>query len=1082
MKKILLLLILAVSATFAFADITGSTITTTTTEYLSNSTVDLNFTLSYYSEDYEFIDGISLDFPEGVVVNSAGNAGDLEYNEENGDGILASWGSITGHSGWGLQGDDANFTVNVTISSDFTSDMEIPFFINGDGAGAAPNTISGNLIIPNGGGGQVPDLNITLNATSGLDNKVELNWTKEGLSQTVLDENFDTAYDADLVIPNWTMIDQDQGITIEYIDQHYHFPHPNEAFAWTVTNWDRANVSSHSPENSISAIANLNGVQNNDWLISPEIDFTEASNFVDGELNFWANPIGAGLSIDPEHLKILVSTSGTEINDFTEIADFELNDKDIWRKITIPLTDYIGNSIHIAFKYCSISNVVLSLDDISVVGFTNVINNYKIYRSESENSDFTLIATTNDMNYTDYDIIPDQQYFYKVTAMIDNIYESEASNVATATPTGYSISNFPFVENFDELEAPALPEGAIIENTNNDDKTWFINNGGANTEPNCLKYAYNSDNPADDWFFLAPVNMQANVQYNISFNYRANSTMFPEKMEFYVGRIAGSQNMQTQLFTNQNINFTSYENVEINFAPQETGRYVFGWHVNSDADMAALYVDDIQIELAPTQPIIGLNKSEINFGGVMFTQSKIDSFTIKNIGINVLNINSIISDSDEFVLSPITLPIEISGNDSVVVYVNYTPQTEGDITGTITVQDANNTSATLNLSGTGINATLTPEFVQTFDNTPEGGFFPENWKIYKGILETNSNLEEVNECWSTDDFANVETEPINKAANILLSGAYLKHWLITPPIDLGNTANYQIELDAALTQTYTNEPAQLSSDDKVCVVISTDNGQTWSSENVLYEWNSQNQESNLSSHHTIDLSDYSGVIQIGFYGESTVDNGAKMFYIDNFGIYETGHITSVQAPTSDLETGEYNGPQTIHLTSPTLGANIHYTLDGTIPDAQSAIYSDSLIISETIVLKAIAIKENMGNSEVFETNYTINPVGNENNNIVISTQLNGNYPNPFSTSGNSRGTGTTISYQLKKPGFVNITIYNIKGERVKTLINETKSSGHHLQRWDAKNKIGKSISAGVYFYRFSVDGKTYSIKKCLLLK
>jgi hypothetical protein len=1075
MKKFLLLLTIALSVSLAFADITGSTITTSTTEILSNSTLDVNFSLVYYSDDYEFLDGVSLDFPTGVIVNSATDIGDLDYNQETGDGVLISWGSITNHSGFGSQNDDANFNVNITISSDFTTDLEIPFFINGDGLGADPHTISGNLIIQNSGGGQVPELNITLNSTSGLDNKVELNWTKEGLSQTVLDENFDNLYDADLVIPNWTLIDQDQGTTIEYIDQHYHFPHPNEAFAWTITNWDRANVSSHSPQNSISAIANLNDVQNHDWLISPEIDFTESSNFVDGELTFWANPVGAGLSNDPEHLKILISTTGTEISDFNEIANLELTDKDVWRKITLPLSNYIGNSFHIAFQYCSTGNVVLTLDDIKVKGFTNIINNYKVYRSENENSDFTLIATTDNMSYTDYNIVPDQQYFYKVSAIIDSIYESQPSNTASATPTGYSISELPFVENFDELEAPVLPQGAIIENSNNDDKTWFVNNGGANSEPNCLKYAYSSENAADDWFFLAPVEMQENVQYNISFNYRANSTLFPEKMDFYVGRIAGSQNMQTQLFTNENINFTTYENVAINFIPEESGRYVFGWHVDSDADMAALYVDDIHIELSPTQPIIGLNKSEINYDEVMFTQSKIDSFTIKNIGVNTLNVTSVTSDSDEFILSPITLPASLSDNDSLVVYVNFVPQIEGDITGTITVQDENNTSAIVNLSGSGVNATLVPDFVQTFENAPAGSFFPENWKIYKGLLVENSNLEEANECWSTDDFANIETDPVNKAANILLSGSYIKHWLITPPINLGNSTNYQIELDAALTQIYTNEPAQLSPDDKVCVVISTDNGQTWSSNNILYEWNSQNQESNLSTHHIIDLSDYSGFVQIGFYGESTVDNGAKMFYLDNFGIFETGHTTTVEPPICDLESGEYDGQQTIHLTSATLGANIHYTLDGTIPNEQSLVYSDSLIITSSTVLKAVAMKPNMGNSEIFEANFTINIVNNSENNNVSLTQLNGNYPNPFNPE-------TTISYQLKNPGFVNITIYNMKGEKVCTLVNEMKSSGHYLKKWTAKNNRGKSISSGIYFYKFSVDGKNYSIKKCLLLK
>lgn len=80
-----------------------------------------------------------------------------------------------------------------------------------------------------------------------------------------------------------------------------------------------------------------------------------------------------------------------------------------------------------------------------------------------------------------------------------------------------------------------------------------------------------------------------------------------------------------------------------------------------------------------------------------------------------------------------------------------------------------------------------------------------------------------------------------------------------------------------------------------------------------------------------------------------------------------------------------------------------------------------------------------------------------------------NYPNPFNPV-------TTISYQLPKSEFVNLSIYNVSGQLVETLANENKDAGYHSVQWDASG-----VSSGLYFYRIKV-GEYSSTKKCLLLK
>lgn len=82
---------------------------------------------------------------------------------------------------------------------------------------------------------------------------------------------------------------------------------------------------------------------------------------------------------------------------------------------------------------------------------------------------------------------------------------------------------------------------------------------------------------------------------------------------------------------------------------------------------------------------------------------------------------------------------------------------------------------------------------------------------------------------------------------------------------------------------------------------------------------------------------------------------------------------TVADPKANLETGTYEGPQTVELTCTTEGASIYYTLDGTAPTAESTLYTEALTISETTTLKAIAIKGEQ-QSAVVEYTYTIVPV------------------------------------------------------------------------------------------------------------
>jgi len=85
-----------------------------------------------------------------------------------------------------------------------------------------------------------------------------------------------------------------------------------------------------------------------------------------------------------------------------------------------------------------------------------------------------------------------------------------------------------------------------------------------------------------------------------------------------------------------------------------------------------------------------------------------------------------------------------------------------------------------------------------------------------------------------------------------------------------------------------------------------------------------------------------------------------------------------------------------------------------------------------------------------------------------------NYPNPFNPS-------TTIKYNLNDNSYVNVSIYNVAGELVKTLYNGPQNKGKNSLIWNAKNNKKESVAGGLYIYSVTTENNIYS-KKMMLLK
>ncbi|MGD8778750.1 MAG: T9SS type A sorting domain-containing protein [Ignavibacteria bacterium] len=95
-------------------------------------------------------------------------------------------------------------------------------------------------------------------------------------------------------------------------------------------------------------------------------------------------------------------------------------------------------------------------------------------------------------------------------------------------------------------------------------------------------------------------------------------------------------------------------------------------------------------------------------------------------------------------------------------------------------------------------------------------------------------------------------------------------------------------------------------------------------------------------------------------------------------------------------------------------------------------------------------------------------------NDFTSFHLAQNYPNPFNPT-------TTINYQLPELEQVSLSIFNIKGQLVRTLVHAQQGPGNYTIIWDGLNEKGHQVSSGIYFYKLSAEKGTLT-KRMLLLK
>lgn len=152
--------------------------------------------------------------------------------------------------------------------------------------------------------------------------------------------------------------------------------------------------------------------------------------------------------------------------------------------------------------------------------------------------------------------------------------------------------------------------------------------------------------------------------------------------------------------------------------------------------------------------------------------------------------------------------------------------------------------------------------------------------------------------------------------------------------------------------------------------------------------------------------------------------------------------------------------------------NFHLTVNSPCIDTGTAYFEwEGEVILDLSPDEYFCIAPDMGA-------YEWQDVGIQNEEILNHSSLITNlsiYPNPFNPS-------TTIEFSIQNDSNINLSIYNIKGQKIKTLVNNKFNEGSHSIIWNGEAESGKSVSSGIYYYSLKVNGITEAVKKCLLLK
>jgi len=258
-----------------------------------------------------------------------------------------------------------------------------------------------------------------------------------------------------------------------------------------------------------------------------------------------------------------------------------------------------------------------------------------------------------------------------------------SANVLTTATTLCAATNIPYLQNFETSTPPTgFPTCTSMQDVNGNSGpdanitggrwvTFAGTSGDTYVSPTrVVRYIYDLPNPArpaDDWFFIQGLNLQAGTDYRLKFYYKASDgPTWTERIEVKYGTAAHAAAMTNTLFTDNNIDgnlASAWDSAIVDFTPPATDVYYIGFHAISLGDQAFLYMDDVSVRIAP--------KVDVGVTGITTpnltcpTNGAFVQATIRNYNTTTLN----------FAQYPITINANITGASTATLTTTLTTGT-----------------------------------------------------------------------------------------------------------------------------------------------------------------------------------------------------------------------------------------------------------------------------------------------------------------------------------------------------------------------------------------------------------------------
>ena len=322
-------------------------------------------------------------------------------------------------------------------------------------------------------------------------------------------------------------------------------------------------------------------------------------------------------------------TDPSDATTFVSLQEFTTTSTSVYDSFTAVLGTAPGANQVLAFRHKGTLGYSILIDDVvwepipscieptaltvsnltdssATIGWTTSVtppaNGYEYYYSTSNTAPTAATAASGSVGTNVFsadltNLTASTVYYFWVRSVCSSSDSSVWSLRGTFT-TPCQASTVPYSQDFESVTVPAIPSCTSIQNAGTGNNWTVANNPGYGFTSKTLRYAWNTTNPANAWFYTNGIQLNGGTSYTISYRYGNNSTTYTEKLKVSYGTSPINTTMTTLVdhpsITGGTTTSTALQGL-VEFTPNTSGVYYFGFNAYSAANQFYLFVDDISV-------------------------------------------------------------------------------------------------------------------------------------------------------------------------------------------------------------------------------------------------------------------------------------------------------------------------------------------------------------------------------------------------------------------------------------------------------------------------------------------------------